>query len=111
MPKADAEAALNIIQERFWRAESGRRLRHKGEQRWEQQRQGRREGQDEEETEELCYFYQKRLMLLFRVCSHPPPPSSISLLIRRMSTGSPGLPSPQDAAVTMTTDVAKSWSL
>lgn len=69
MPKADAEAALNIIQERCQRAESGSRLRHKEERR-EEDGQRRDVGWDEEEKEELYYFCQKRIMLLFKEFVH-----------------------------------------
>lgn len=113
MPKTDAEAALTIIQERFQRAESGRRLRHKGGQWWEECWQGRGEGQDEEEKEELSYLYQKRIMLLFKgfVRIHPPPPSTTSLCIRKTSAVPLTEQHPQGGAVTMTANVDKSWSL
>lgn len=69
-PKADAEAALNIIQERFQRAESGRRLRHQGEQQIEEHRWGRGEGRDEEGKVESYYFYHRRVMLLCKAFLH-----------------------------------------
>lgn len=69
-PKADAEAALNVIQGRFQRAESGGRLRRQGEQRWEEHLWGRGEGRDEEEKVALYDLNQKRVMLLFTAFLH-----------------------------------------
>lgn len=76
--------------------------------------EGRHEGQDEEETEELYYFYQEKaphapVYSSFTSTSslfHKPPYQED---VNRQSWLTEQRP--QDAAVTMTTDVAKSWSL
>lgn len=69
MPKADAEAALNVIQESF-SEQSGRRQSHRGGRRWEEHRQGKGEGQDEDDKE-LSYLDQKRIVLLLKEFVHP----------------------------------------
>ena len=111
--KSRCRAALNIIQERFQKAEPGRTRKRKGEQPGEEHRLGRGEGREEREKRSCIIFIRKdsRSCLksfctstspFFRKLSYQEDVNRQNWLVEQH---------PLDAAVTMTTEANKSWSL